>query len=156
MDHLYSRGQQTSRECRVKPRIADHGIFHHSQHVRVDKRHGLRTETTTIGSHFVCLVSADIQQASTGSEGPRRRNMRVGRIAEWAYSSGMASPGFWPSFNRFRTSAQSAAFDSDSSVASIETFAFKTRETGHPRLASRAAFSNVVRSTPGTRALTAR
>jgi hypothetical protein len=33
-----------------------------------------------------------------------------------------------------------------SSVASIVIFAFKTRETGHPRLASRAAFSNVARS----------
>ena len=42
----------------------------------------------------------------------------------------MASPGVLREFQReFRTSAQSAAFDSDSSVASIEIFAFKTRET---------------------------
>lgn len=77
-------------------------------------------------------------------------------IAEWAYSSGMASRVLSEFQREFRTSAQSAAFDSDSSVTSIEIFAFKTRETGHPRLASRAAFSNVFRSIPGTRALTAR
>lgn len=49
-----------------------------------------------------------------------------------------------------------AAFNSDSNVASIVIFAFRTRETGQSRLASCANLLNVAWSTPGTRALTAR
>ena len=63
--------------------------------------------------------------------------------------------GVCQSFKRVSSLFSVRWLDSDSSVPSLVTFAFKTRETGHLRFASRATFSNVVRSI-GTRPLTAR
>ena len=93
MDHLYSRGQQTSR--RVPSETTDRRAWESSiisnTYVWMEK-HALHTETTTIGSHFVRFAGPDIQQTPEARDrgaGTCESGVSPSGIAEWAYSSDM-------------------------------------------------------------------